>query len=178
MRRKKGKAKRPTKQPLKKVKKLSRKTVSKRAIYSAGAYHKRGTARKSITFPPGKKSIEKVVKTLENYDWRKFDYLRRRNKPDGHNYKPPQGITVVIEITKRNQQWVHINLSPIEFVVKGPTVKAFAIKTYTDMVDEWIYKKDAIESGEIDTALEGSSDPENLDPRYITALAVNFMYGK
>lgn len=163
----------------KSVKRRVKKPISPKRLYQTGSYHKRGTARKSIVFPPGKKSIEKILLTLQNFNWRKFDYLRYRNKPDGIHYKPPQGITVIFEIKKRKKQWTAVRISPLEFVVKGVTIRDFAIAQFKELVSDWEYKKDTIESGEDEgDEMVGSSDPENLDPRYLSAVAINFMYGK
>lgn len=167
MKRKKPTKRKPTK---KAIKKTPLKTVSK---------HVKGTRAKSIEFTKGRKDPEKVVDTLLKRDWSDFDYLRRKNKPNGKNYKPPQGITVVVEVKKGRNTYHYTKLSPFDFVVNKQSVKQFTAETVNDLMSKYDTVKDSMEEdeNEEDTS-EASQYIENLDPSFIKSVTVRFFYGK
>jgi len=163
--------------------KKRKKAPKKKPPLKVTTRHKRNTKAKTIEFVKGKKDPEKVVKSLEAFDWNKFNYLRMKNKPDGHHHKPPQGITVIVTIKKGKNLYYFTRLSPYDFVVNKQSVKDFTTQTVNELLEQWGTLQDGMEDDENDgepdgVVLHGSDDPGNLDPGFIVAVTVRFFYGK
>ena len=170
---------------------MAKKKAAKRVPLKVATKHKRNTKAKSILFVKGKKDPEKVIKSLDAFDWNKFNYLRMKNKPDGHHHKPPQGITVILGFKKGKKTYHTSEQSPYDFVVNKQSVKDFTKQVYKDHVQNFDTMKFA--AGE-DTNLEDMEDTEEddepegvtiskkylnkMNPAFITDITIRFFYGK
>lgn len=137
----------------------------------------KGKNAKSITFAKSKKDVDKVYQSLDTFDYSTFNYLRRKNKPDGHHYKPPRGFVVIITISKGKSELHFTRVSPPDMVVNNANIKLFVKQCVQEMEENWESAKDAIEEGE-----EGEVDGmpldyvENLDPAKIIEIQIKFFY--
>ena len=168
----------PRKKP---IKKASKKPTKKPGLLKTSIEHKRGTNRISIVFKKGKKEPEKVLQTIEQFDYSKFDYMRRWNKPNGKNYKPPQGIIVTITIETGKNSYTRSRLSPFDFVVNRKSIEEFIIVTVSEMLSDYDQSKDYTEydENEIDEIDGVPIDYiDNLDISYVSDITVVFIYGK
>jgi len=164
----------PKKKPTKK------RTAKKKAPLKTTTLHKRKTNAKAIQFTKGKHDPEKIIDTLERFEWSKFDYLRRRNKPDGHHYKPPQGFTVIITVKKGKNTYHYTKLTPADFVVNKKSVAEFTKEATAELLEKFNTARDAMESD--DNEPDDDEKPEdyidNLDPSFIQSVTIRFLYGK
>ncbi len=160
-----------------------KKSKPKKAPLKLATKHKRGTRAKSITFSKGKKDPDKIIKSLEVFNWNKFNYLRMKNKPNGKNHKPPQGITVIITIKQGRNLYYFTRQSPYDFVVNKQSIKDFTIEKVRELTQQWenlddsMMDEDAEPEG-FEIGKKGTDDPENLDPARIQDITIRFFYGK
>ncbi len=160
----------------------ARKRSSKPPLKVA-AKHKRGTNAKTFQFTPGKHDPDKITKTLGSKSVsNKLDYLRRRNKPDGHHYKPPQGIVVVITVKKGRNKYHYTKVTDYDFVVSKQSTEKFIQDSVNSLQEEYDTQIEAMEDAENEPGEPDDVDAnpyiENLDPEFIHEVTVKFIYGK
>jgi hypothetical protein len=162
----------PTKRPRKKGKTLPVKTS-----------HPRGTNYVEIILGDGPHNVKHVENTIENYDYSKLEYMRTKNRPiKGAGYRAPQGIVVVITVRIGENEWFYSKMTPYDFVVNKASMIAFIKQTYKDFTESWDENTSESDDNEPEGILltpgEGDTDdPRFLDPRFIYAITVKFIYG-
>lgn len=158
-------------------------TTKKSSVYNTTSYHKPKTVKKSIVFPKGLKSVDKIKRTIQDLSFKEYDYLLKRHKVKNQDGKTvslkPLGVTVIFEVTKRGKKYATVRMTPPELLITRENIKEFVRKEFNNMLFNWEFIKEAIESGEpLEGDLNGSDDPDNLDPRYLSQIAINFFYGE
>jgi hypothetical protein len=152
----------------------------KKAPLKITTYHKRKTNAKSIRFTKGQHDPEKVLETIQRFDYSKFDYLRRRNKPNGRNYKPPQGIVVIVTIKKGRNEYHRTRVTDFDYVVNKQSLKAFVEKCVAELLEDFNTRGDSMEDDANEPEGEDIAGDylDNLDPAFISEVTVKFIYGK
>lgn len=163
-------------------KKSAQKRRVKNTVPEIKTSHVRGTNRITLELSKGRKDIEATEAALIAFDWNKTNYLRRKNKPNGRNYKPPRGFTVIIKVEKGGQTYHFSRVSPVDMVVNKRNIAEFTAAVLEELSESWKSAKDSIKE-----ARENDEEPEDIDgkpaeyvekvdPKYITDIAIHFFY--
>lgn len=144
--------------------------------------HKRGSNRIVLELGNEKRPLENTEVALIDFDWKKTDNLRRKHKPDGRHYMPPRGIIVVFKVEKGGEIYHFSKTSPHTLVINRENIANFVADTLDELKESWNSAKESIKE-----ANENDEEPEDIDgipaeyaeqvdPRYITEIAINFLY--
>lgn len=143
----------------------------------------RGRNRIIIEFPEGRKTVDDVIVQLLAFNWNKLNYLYRKNKVfhplyKKYLFKPPQGITVIIEIKKGKNTYHFTRVSPLTMIVNIPNIQDFVMSVLEELESSWTAAKEAMRDGDVEDDPDGPPMEyvEKLDPKYIKSITIHFLY--
>lgn len=144
------------------------------------SYHKRGTNRISIVFPPGKKSLEEIETLLINYDWSPVDRqlkIKKRKLPSGKTaYIPPKAFYVIFKIVKKRNEQYYTQISPVDMVVNIENVQDLTINTLHEIYESWSARKDIIKALQDESEGTPFAYLDKLDMQYLKEIIIHFIY--
>jgi len=161
-------------------KRTPRKTTLKKAPLKVSTKYKRGQNAKSIEFSERTKDPENIMKTLDAFNWGTFDYLRRKDKPNGRNYRPPQGLIVTFKFIRGGNYFFHSVVTPKDFVVNKQSIEQFIKDSLQDLIDIDEQFEEGIEddTNEPEGEVKTYNDPTGINPAKLVSIIVRFIYSK